>query len=139
MKLIHEELEGVNSSIELKSKEFEDLLTRINELQMNIPSEEVNSDSLVELKVAKEEIEIDLKLLRDKKEKLEPEKKKILKGIKIGNDYFDLFSKSFHYFDHSLEKITTSRLHLQDNLILIWAAVSFLPKVPAQDWLSQIN
>lgn len=46
---------------------------------------------MMELKVSREELEIDLKMLRQQKDNLEPEKKRILKGIKIGNDYLELF------------------------------------------------
>jgi hypothetical protein len=43
MKLIHEELEGANAAIELKNKDLEELVGKINELQMSISSEEPSS------------------------------------------------------------------------------------------------
>lgn len=53
----------------------------------------------------REEIEIELKLIKEKKDQLESEKKKILKSIKIANDYLEIFDNSLATFDKKEEVI----------------------------------
>lgn len=53
----------------------------------------------------REEIEIELKLIKEKKDQLESEKKKILKSIKIANDYLEIFDNSPTTFDRKEEVI----------------------------------
>lgn len=57
------------------------------------------SENLTQLKLQKEELELDFKISKEKKENLELEKKKMLKGIKIGNDYLELFNNTTDKFD----------------------------------------
>lgn len=60
----------MNLGIEIKCKELENIVARIAEFQLG--SEVADSDKVMELKVAREELEIDLKMLREQKENLEP-------------------------------------------------------------------
>lgn len=78
----------------------------------------------------RDEKEIDLKILREKKDKLQPEKKKILKNIKIAEDYLELFNNSYEYFDKSIGEISQKSLLLQDKLIFLWSAIFYLNKTP---------
>lgn len=80
-----------------------------------------------------------MKMLREKKEKLEPEKKKILKSIKIGNDYLELFDNSSEVFDARLMEVTSKAEMLEDRLILLWSSVSLLLKTQAGQWMARIN
>jgi predicted nucleic acid-binding Zn-ribbon protein len=59
MKNLQEEIEVINSQLEVKCKELEDINNKITEWQMNINNEESNNgEALSELRVQREEIEI---------------------------------------------------------------------------------
>ena len=71
MRCLQEEIEEVNQQLEGKCKELEDVNNRITEWQMSANSEENgNAEGLSELRVQREEIEIELKLIKERKEQL---------------------------------------------------------------------
>jgi uncharacterized protein (DUF4415 family) len=102
MKCVHEELEETNSAVEIKAKLWEDACTRVSEMQLAINSEDTPNEALNTLRAERDELESELKALREKKERLEPEKKKILKSIKIGNDYLELFGNNTESFEKTV-------------------------------------
>lgn len=91
------------------------------------------------MKRQRDEIEIEFRAMKEKKDRLENEKKKILKTIKIGNDYVDLFSKNVEIFNVAAVDTKLKAELLQDKLVLIWCAISLLPQVPAPQWLETLN
>lgn len=87
----------------------------------------------------REEIEIELKLIKEKKDQLEGEKKKILKSIKIANDYLEIFENSPATFDKK-EEVVEERINLlQDKLIIVWSIVSYMLKKSPKECLSKAN
>ena len=70
---------------------------------------------------------------------MEPEKKKVLKNIKIANDYLELFNNSFEMFDEALNEIKAKGVVLMDKLIIIWSCISFLSKKPSNLWYVSAN
>ena len=99
MKCIHEELDETNIGVEAKSRNFEDINTKVNEMQIAMSSEDPSDEILHSMRMRRDQVEIEFKVLKDKKDRLENEKKKILKSIKIGNDYLELFNNSVEIFD----------------------------------------
>lgn len=61
--------------------------------------EEGSNQTLSDMKVHREELQIDLKVIKERKDRLDPQKKRILKTIKIATDYLDIFNDSSEQFD----------------------------------------
>jgi chromosome segregation ATPase len=97
-------LEQTNAALEDHCSELEQINARITDWQMTASAEELSSEGLCELRVQREEIETELKAARERKERLEAEKKKLLKSVKIGNDYLEVFAHSPLQFELQLER-----------------------------------
>ena len=54
----------------MKTKEWEDISSRVSEMQLVISSEEVTNEALTELRMMKDETEMEWKILKEKREKL---------------------------------------------------------------------
>jgi uncharacterized protein (DUF4415 family) len=140
MRCLQEEIEEVNLQLEGKCRELEEVNNRITEWQMTANSEENgNAEGLSGLRVQREEIEIELKLVKERKEQLEPEKKKILKSIKIANDYLEIFDNSLDSFDGQVAALELKAALLQDKLIMVWSIATYLLNSPVSEWLPKVN
>ena len=76
---------------------------------------------------------------REKKERVEADKKKLLKSIKIANDYLDLFEQSSEFFDQRISECQHQLDEVQDKLVLVWSGLCYLSGRSPSTWVTAIN